>query len=202
MNTMEFEDIKKIWDTQNNKPMYAINETALHERIHRHKNKTGWLAHINELGMMFIATVTGGFLLIDAIYDEGKAYSYVGGLAFLVIGVFVFISRHNRKRNENRFDQSMLGELEEAIKNAGYLVTFAKTFSWWFLLPAAIFSFPNLALNNASWEKYLLVIGSFLLSYLVVTWELRKVHLPRKRKLEALKEKLTDHSDNEGTDEK
>jgi surface polysaccharide O-acyltransferase-like enzyme len=188
---MEFEDLKKIWDTQNNEPMYAINETALHRRIHQHKNKTGWLAHINEIGMMFIATVTGGFLLIDAIRDQESAYSYVGGLAFLVIGVFVFFSRRTRKRNENRFDQSMLAELDQAIKNAGYLVTFARTFVWWFLLPAAIFSFPNLALNNASWEKYLLILGAFLLSYLVVTWELRRVHLPRKRKLESLRDKLT-----------
>ncbi|WOK05084.1 hypothetical protein RT717_18540 [Imperialibacter roseus] len=171
--------------------MYAINETALHQRIHQHKNNTGWLAHVNEMGMMFIATVTGGFLLIDAIRDQESAYSYVGGLAFLVIGVFVFFSRRQRKRNENRFDQSMLAELDQAIKNAGYLVTFARTFVWWFLLPAAIFSFPNLALNNASWEKYLLVLGAFLLSYLVVTWELRKVHLPRKKKLESLRDKLT-----------
>ncbi|WP_416866908.1 MAG: hypothetical protein ACMVP2_04670 [Imperialibacter sp.] len=170
--------------------MYAINETALHQRIHQHKNKTGWLAHVNEIGMMFIATVTGGFLLIDAIRDQESAYSYVGGLAFLVIGVFVFFSRRQRKRSENRFDQSMLAELDQAIKNAGYLVTFAKTFVWWFLLPAAIFSFPNLALNNASWEKYLLVLGAFVLSYLVVTWELRRVHLPRKRKLESLRDKL------------
>ena len=37
---MEFEELKKIWDTQNNQPMYAINEEALHNRILTKKRKT------------------------------------------------------------------------------------------------------------------------------------------------------------------
>ena len=39
MTIMEFEDLQKIWDTQNNKPMYVINEEALHRRILSKKNK-------------------------------------------------------------------------------------------------------------------------------------------------------------------
>jgi hypothetical protein len=188
---MEFEDLQKIWDNQNNRPMYVIDEAALHKRIKRQKNKTGRLANTNEIGMILIAAFTGGFLMFDANGDGKSLYSYVGGLAFLMVGLFVFFSRRNRKKAENRFDQSMLAELNQAIKNAGYLVNFARSFVWWFLLPASLFSFPNLILNHAPWTSWLLVSVSFCLSYLVVYWELNRVHIPRKKKLEALREKLT-----------
>ena len=35
---MEFEELKKIWDTQNNKPMFIIDEEALHRTIQKKKN--------------------------------------------------------------------------------------------------------------------------------------------------------------------
>ena len=35
---MEFEDMKKIWDEQNNENIYAINESELHRRVIRNKN--------------------------------------------------------------------------------------------------------------------------------------------------------------------
>ena len=195
---MEFEDLKKIWDTQNNEPMYAINETALHKRIHHLSRRTGWLAHVNEIGIIIIALFTSAFLLFDALNANESPYAYVGPVAFVLIGLFVYLSRHNRKKNENSFDQSMLGELNSAIRNATYLVRFARTFVWWFLLPAAAFCFPNMWINNDPWYKWLLVLASFWLSYLVVSWDLNRVHLPRKRQLEALQAKLTEVGDEEG----
>ncbi len=187
---MEFDDIKKIWDTQNKEPMYAINEPALHKRIHRHNQRTGRLANINEIGIMLIAISTSAFLIWDVFFDNSSRYVLVGGLAFFLISVFVFMSRRNRKKNDLRFDQSMLGELDHAITNAGYLVTFGKTFTWWFLLPASIFVYPNMVLNNASWQRWVLITACFILSYLVVRWELYRVHIPRMKKLEDLKQNL------------
>ena len=30
---MEFDELKQVWDSQNNELLYAINEQALHNRI-------------------------------------------------------------------------------------------------------------------------------------------------------------------------
>ena len=35
---MEFDEIKKIWDAQNNQPLYVIDEKALHNRIQSKMN--------------------------------------------------------------------------------------------------------------------------------------------------------------------
>ena len=35
---MEFEEMKKIWDSQNNRPMYAIDENSLHNIVKRKIN--------------------------------------------------------------------------------------------------------------------------------------------------------------------
>ena len=36
---MEFDELKKIWDSQNNEVLYAINEKALHDRIRTKKGR-------------------------------------------------------------------------------------------------------------------------------------------------------------------
>jgi hypothetical protein len=33
MITMEFDEMKKIWDAQNNQPLYVLDEKALHNRF-------------------------------------------------------------------------------------------------------------------------------------------------------------------------
>ncbi len=38
MITMEFDEMKKIWDAQNNQPLYVIDEKALHNRIQSKMN--------------------------------------------------------------------------------------------------------------------------------------------------------------------
>lgn len=191
---MEFDEIKKIWDTQNNEPMYAINEAALHKRIHSYNKRAGWLAHINEAGLILISVAVGLFLLTDAVADKVNLYSYIGATLFFLIGIFVLWSRIQRKKTEFGYGKSMFGELDHAISNARYLVNFSKTFVWWFLLPAAIYVFPNMVQQGAPWYKWLLILGSFALSWLVVRFELNKVHLPRKNKLEALREQLSEET--------
>ena len=192
---MEFDEIKKIWDNQNNEPMYAINEAALHKRIHSYNKRTGWLAHINELGLILISVAVGLFLLIDAVDAKVNLYSYIGAILFFLIGSFVLWSRIQRKKTAISYGKSMLDELDHAISNARYLVNFSKTFVWWFILPAALFVIPNMVIQGAPWYKWLLILASFVLSWLVVRFELNKMHLPRKKKLEALREKLAEETD-------
>ena len=51
---MEFDEIKKIWDEQNNQTMYAINEDTLHRRVTSKAKAIGRSADRMEIGIIAI----------------------------------------------------------------------------------------------------------------------------------------------------
>jgi hypothetical protein len=187
---MEFEEMRKIWDVQNNEPIYVVNETAMHKSIMSKKNRINWLANVNETGMIVIAVATSTFLFFKT-FGTGNIYAYLPAIALLLTGVYVTVLRLKRKNKVNQFDQSILGTIDHAISNADYLVSFSKTFFWWYILPIAIPVFINMIIKEGvSMWIWVFEPIAFTVSFLLVRWELRRCHLPRKRALESLREKL------------
>lgn len=189
---MEFEDLKMIWDQQNEAPMYAIDQKALHRRIMKKLNRTQALANLNEIGLVLIFAATA-VVLIGFRSDSIFNYTIAGAL--VVIGGLILRSRHRRKQRENQFDHTLLGDLDHAIEQADYLVKMSNSFTW-FLLPVAIPAVLNMwfsdnPINPTQWA---LVLGAFLLSVVLVRWELRRKHIPRKKELEALRETLMEQN--------
>lgn len=185
---MDFKDVQKIWNQQTNEPMYIIDQEALYRQVKRRGQQAERLANINEWGLMIIAVLTS-----VALYWIGKDTSYqiLASLTMLGTGAYVWWLRQMRLRQQQNGPLTILAELEQAITNANYLVRFAQTFAYWFLLPTASVTIFRMAQREVDIWRWLLILGSFLLAFLLVRWELRCKHLPRKRALEELKDTLT-----------
>lgn len=188
---MEFEDIKKIWDSQNNQPMYAINEDALHRRIRTHRSHSQWASNITEITLIAVAILTAGYLIVKNMGGD-NIYGYPPAIIMLLTGIYVFIGRMRRKRAEMQFDRSMLGDLDQAIANVSFEIRRARTFIWWYMLPLAIPITINMYMNQAPIWKWLFVAGGLILSYFVVQYGLNRKQVPRRNALEALRSKLID----------
>jgi RsiW-degrading membrane proteinase PrsW (M82 family) len=186
---MEFEDLKKIWDQQNNEPMYAINQEALHKRIKSSKKKASFASNMNEIGLVLIAVVTSTFLFIKNS-NSTNIFTFLPGIVLLLTAVYVWYKRSSRKKQEEQFDRTMMGDLDHAISNVEFEIKRARTFIWWYLIPIAIPVFLNLYDKNASLTKWLIIIGMFILSYAVVQLGLYFAQLPKKRSLQSLRDKL------------
>lgn len=186
---MEFEELKKIWDTQNKKPMFIINEEALHRTIRKKKNKASWISDINEIGLMLIAVTCSIFLIIKNL-DNDNVYAYPPAIFLLLTGLYVLIGRFRRKKNEKRFDRSVIGDLDHAIANTEFEIRRAKTFVWWYILPVMIPAILNMIMNDASLLKWILIGAALVLSFLVVRWGLTRSQLPKYRNLLSLRKKL------------
>ncbi len=193
---MEFEEMRKIWDTQNNEPLYAINEQALHRRIKAKKKKASRVSNYNEIGLIAIAVITAIPLFIKNI-DQDNIYAYPPAIMLLLTCVYVLIGRAKRKKMEGRYDQSIIGDLDQAISNVNFEIVRARTFIWWYILPLTFPVFLNMYMNDASALKWILVIGGFFLSYFVVRIGLTYSQVPNKRRLEKLREKLLAEIENE-----
>lgn len=182
--------MKKIWDSQNNESVYAINEEALHRRVKAKKKGAGRIANLNEIGLMLINGATAIFLLIDAIVDGEGFFDYLGVSIMTLTVVYIYTTRFKRKKSEQQFDRTVLGELDHAIARMSSIIKLGSTMVWWYLLPMGLWILAKMIYKEASIQEWLLVLGAFVLAFSLGNWEIRKVHIPKRKHLEVLRDKL------------
>lgn len=189
---MEFEEMKKIWDTQSNKTYYAIDEEAMHKRVLKKKDRIKRLANFDEWGIIIIALIVVGIMTYKAIAYQ-LPYKFSTSTIFLIVAVYMFFNRKKRIKNTGISDNTVLGDLEQAIRTIDYYIRRARNFIWWFIMPAALSMIINLSFTYEG-EPLVIpgLIGTILLSLLVVHLSLKYSVLPKKRELESLRKTLTD----------
>ena len=191
---MEFEEMKKIWDSQNNKPMYVIDEKNLHNIVKRKIKAAARKVNTFEYGMIAITAFVTVFMIVKGTLEQDWT-NFLTALAAFGISIYVIIHRGRRRRVESRFSHSLLDGLENAIANIDYLIKQGSTFVWWYILPFAIVSMISMINNPSSIWMWVLIICAFVLAYLLASWEVRKMHIPKKKSLEALRNTLTQDQD-------
>lgn len=192
---MEFNEMKKIWDSQNNKPMYAIDEKSLHNIVKRKINAAARKVNTFEFGIITITVFLGIFMIVDGIIDNYKWTDFLTSIAAFGITTYIIIHRSRRRRLENRFGQSLIDGLDNAIANIDYLIKQGTTFVWWYLLPFAVVILISMFTNPKPIWQWGFIAAAFVLAYFLATWEVRKLHLPKKKSLEALRNTLTQDQD-------
>jgi hypothetical protein len=193
---MEFEQIKKIWDMQNNETLYAINETALHNRILSKKRTASHISNVSELLILTVSMGTCLFTLGTVVIFPGAGiFMYLlAGWTFLTT-VYVLAIRNRRKKSANRFDRSMLGDLDHAISNASYQVRLSGIMLWNNLPIGVLVLFGFWEKGKLSIWIAVLMLVFFAFTYYAGGWE-HNIYKKKKRNLEALQGKLKNEEDN------
>jgi high-affinity Fe2+/Pb2+ permease len=190
MITMEFEELQKIWDSQNNRPVYTLDEKALHNRILAKKRQAYHIANTTELMSIIINCAAGGLILrVNGFKQHTDIFMYVLAAWMFCTALYVCISRIRRiQRDKDRFEQSMRGDLDHAISTAAYQVNFIQILRW-NILPTGLLTL--LVVWNAG--KSIWIVGVLLLLLMLVYYASgfeNRVHKARKRALQILREKL------------
>jgi hypothetical protein len=187
---MEFEEIKKIWDMQNNEALYVINEKTLHNRILSKKRSAGHIANFSELISIFANMGTALFALGMALFRSGANIFMYGMAAWtFIIALYLVVSRTRRRKSENRFDRSMLGDLDHAISNATYQVRLSRIMLWNALPIGILLLFGFWESGKLSVWIVACMLIFFVFIYYAGGWEYR-IYKNRKRELEGLQKKL------------
>ena len=126
--SMEFENIKKIWDTQNNQPMYVINESELQKNITTKKNKGVHITNVTELLSVVVNIGAGTF--ITFLNSNSNVYLYILAGWMFITGVYCLTGRVKRIRGNSQYDRTMLGDLDHAVSVASYQVRFSSLMRW------------------------------------------------------------------------
>jgi Ca2+/Na+ antiporter len=187
---MEFDEMKLIWDSQNNEPLYAINQEALNRKIqHKSRSVTRALDFVDV--MMIVVNLIGGIVLIvDTVQENGRPFEYIVAVVYLAFFVYALYRRFARQQEVKEFDKTILGELNKAIWESDYLIKQSSSMVFWYLVPIMIAANVTVFLNANSFWVSVLTIIILPLAYFGGRWEVRKCHLPKKRELESLREIL------------
>ena len=186
---MEFDEMKKIWDAQNNQPLYVIDEQALHNRIQSKMKGIRHLTNVSDWVLIMIYFGTGVVLSGRNPFKPGmNIFMWVGALWMFATVVYLVVGYFRRIKASRRFDRSMRGDLDHAISLAGYQVRMTQ-FIRWNLIPM------GLIMIFSGWEGGKLIrVGSIILIANVVAFYVTSTGLRanrnRKRELQVLKEKL------------
>ncbi len=188
---MEFENMKKIWDAQNNEHLYAIDEYTLHSRVIKNRTKVKKMANISEWGMLVIMLALALAMIIEGILDNELYQLPEGALLFVVVG-YIYRGRRKRLKYEGQTDRTLLGDLEQAIRMINFHIKRQKNFFWWFIMPLVGTNIIHFVytFNGKPWWLWPLGIVFFVYSYLAVEKELRDKIIPQKEELESLKNLL------------
>ena len=188
---MEFEELRRIWDTQNNQPLYAINEKAMYNLILSKKKQAHHITNVSELLLIFVNIASGIFVLgMNFFKQSGNISWYVLSAWMLASALFMLVNRIRRINANNQFDRSMSGDLNHAISVATYQVRISQIMRW-NILPIAAFTFLGLWEGGKSIWIAIIVLLFFALTFYAGGWE-HNIYKRKKQELEVLKKKLDD----------
>ena len=158
---MEFEEMQKIWDSQNQQTVYAINEDVLHKQIGRKSRDAGKQLIFFEWIMIISIIVVSILLLVDG---DGLGERVMAG-AILLIPIYLLFTRQQRRREEKQFEPSVIGELDKAIWQTDYLMNKLETILWWHILPFTVAMVITIYFQSRSVGAMLLVIAVMAASW-------------------------------------
>jgi hypothetical protein len=186
---MEFDEMKKIWDAQNNQPLYVIDEKALHNRIRSKMTAILFLASITDWSLIFIYLVVGGILIgLNLSQRVANVFEYIEAVWMFGIVGYMVVSHIRRIKASRQFDRSIQGDLDHAISLAGYQMRISQLVSWNLLPLGAIMIFSGWEAGKLFKVSVIVVLSSVLAVYVNSTGY--RANKRRKRELQVLKEKL------------
>jgi hypothetical protein len=189
MNTMEFEEMQQIWDSQNNKHLFVINEEALHNRIQSKKKQASHITNVSEVLLIAVNLAAGIFILwLNLFQPDINTFMFVIVAWMFVTSLYLLTRRIQRIKGDRRFDRSLDGDLRHAISTATYQVHLSQVMRW-NILPIGALSLVAMREGGKPLWALGLTLILFIFAYFAGGWE-HNLYKQRKRELEMLSKKL------------
>jgi hypothetical protein len=217
---MEFSELKMIWDSQNQEPLYAMNEAALQGIVQRKNREWNRCLSCCFATEITIGVICGALMLVCAgvaIFADTAwlaALSWIkvapsrwdivallaaGGIWFYY-SAYMFLARKRQQQRVEVFDSTLRGDLHRALAETDFRIAHARSIVWWGLVPVWVATSLWLAvfyrlLAMPAWS-YVFIGATMLGSFVVVVSGKQKSITnrfePRRRELESLRTKLAD----------
>lgn len=187
---MEFEDMQVIWNNQNDEKLYVIDETALHKQIKQKEASADSTLNKMELIMIGVNLLVAVVLTAVMLIDGEPLTDLIIPALYLAYGLGMIWYRQKRQINEPEFAPTMLGDLDRAIWKVDTIIKRTHQLNNYYLLPLLGFISIFLLVTGSPWLALAVVGITLPIGYFGGRWEVNRCHIPKKRELESLREKL------------
>ena len=217
---MEFNELKMIWDSQNQEPLYAMNEAALHGIVQRKNQEWNRCLSCCFAAEITIGVVCGALMLICAGVLIFADRTWLDALSWMKVApsrwdiaallaasgiwfyysAYMFLARKRQQRRVEVFDSTLRGDLDRALAETDFRIALARSIVWRGLVPVWIAAALWLAvlyrlLAMPAWSYVFMgatVLGSFVVVVSGKQQSITNRFQPRRRELESLRTKLAD----------
>jgi hypothetical protein len=186
---MEFEEMKKIWDTQKEEYLFTINQSALHNRVVAKQKQSLHITNTSEWLMIIVNILVPVYILSTMLSAGSRNISMMIMSGWMILTAsFIINGRYKRISGSARFDRNLNSDLQFAIDVSKYQVRLA-TLGRWNILPIGLLSITGLLeADKPLWIAAVLVIFLLGANY-AAGWE-SSIYQSRLHELEGLKNKL------------
>lgn len=184
---MEFEELQQIWDSQNNQPLNAINEKALHNLIRSRKKLVDNVTNSSELLLIIVNVLSGCFILFMNLGNQNISM-YILSVWMFSSASYSLLNRVRRLKEGRQFGMSMLNELKHAISIATYQVRLSQVMRW-NIVPIGLLSLLGVLEGGKPVWIIIVLLIFFALAFLAGGWE-HSIYRNKRRELEVLLNKL------------
>jgi hypothetical protein len=186
---MEFEELTRIWDAQNTRPLYTINEEALHNHILLKKSQAHHMSNVSELLLIIVNTGAGIFILWTNLTGKHpNIFLYVLAAWMFSSVIYLVNGRIRRIKKSHQFERSVRGDLNHAISMATYQVHLSRIMRW-NILPIGMISVLSIWESGKSIWVVLGTLLFFVFAYFAGGWE-HGIYKARRRELQVLQQSL------------
>jgi hypothetical protein len=215
---MRLEELQAIWETQADRPVFAINEFGLHLELYRTRDRARRRLFWGDYFPGFVCSLLGFvalLVLFVAFYFKDAAKDFPmnvwDALAFLVAAIAIgvcassmYMSRRKHENDQSVFAPSLRREIERGIAQIDFEIFTATSAHAWrnnalVSLAAILMSweFGRLSGDALPWGILGSIVGLVVATFVAVvpaSWQTVKQRLQRKHVLEALRAKLDEKS--------
>ncbi len=189
---MEFEELKRVWDKQNEKPMYTIDHNTLQSISSKKKKSAIKKARLMELVLIGANLVAGSTLLIShTVKGSNNTFAFLMGIVMVLTALVILYYRSRRLSNLPTYEQTIYGDVEHGLSEAKYVVRLSRIMQYYYFM---IGIFMVLAKGFDDWAQTVMVIGFIGFTLYASTWE-HKWYVRKYNDLRGLKKTLESDRD-------
>jgi Flp pilus assembly protein TadB len=186
---MEFEELQKIWVEEKQETVYAINESALHQRIIAKNKSVQHITNLSEWGVIIVNSLCGGIVIAINYWNSKQAlFLYIMAAWMILTSIYVLVSRRRRLQATPRFDRTMREELQHAVATATYQVRLSQLMRL-NIIPIAALCVAGIWHGGKLIWQPMGILLFFGIAYYYSGWE-HRIYKRKKRELEVLQNKL------------
>lgn len=190
----DLEQLKELWNTQEDEAMFAVNQAALDKKIQTQVTIADRCVKFFEWVSILILSAMAIAMFIVPLIQGNERHQWISGSLYLLAIAFLVARLRRRKRRLKDFDNTVVGDLDRAIFKMDYLIQQYRSAVWWFVLPVVLgMCITSFSMNSG---RAIWIWPWVTLSMIYAFWEgrrtINKRLRPKKAELEELRRALAE----------